>query len=416
MSKIFVVARREFFEVVKTKAFLIGSVFMPLLILGFMFGAEKIAKLAEREQMPTRAILLLDRSGAIAERLSAQVDSYNQENPNRKFELQPAAEDATSESLRARVAAGEAYAFLVIPDDVLSTGEHPCELGRKDSQIGAGRQIQKMINAAVIAARFESADPPIDIARIMALQSEVGINQVDVKSGQETSGDDMARVFTPFAFMFLLFMGTFSISQGLLTSVIEEKSSRVVEVLLSAVSPSQLMTGKILGMVTVGALLLAIWAAVGYVSASSREMGYLVTPFRLIICALYFVPGFLLFSSFLAAIGSACNTVKDAQSMASPLTIITIIPVMLWWTITENPSSMMAVWLSFLPPATPFVMILRICADPDTPAWQIVATLATLWASVIAALWFAGKVFRIGVLMYGKPPSLFELVRWVRYA
>jgi ABC-2 type transport system permease protein len=108
--------------------------------------------------------------------------------------------------------------------------------------------------------------------------------------------------------------------------------------------------------------------------------------------------------------------VKDAQSLAAPVTLLTFVPLMLWWVVMFNPNSALSLTLSFIPPMTPFVMILRICADPKLPAWQIVASLALLWASVVASIWFASRVFRVGVLMYGKAPSLRELAKWVRYA
>ncbi|GAG35303.1 unnamed protein product, partial [marine sediment metagenome] len=247
------------------------------------------------------------------------------------------------------------------------------------------------------------------VERVTRLQSPVGFRQVDVTSGQETTGSELTRFMTPFAFMFLLFMGTMTISQGLLTSVIEEKSSRVVEVLLSAVSPTQLMGGKILGMVGVGAVLLTIWGGVGYGGALARDMSYLVTPYQLTYLVLYFVPGFLLTSAFLAAVGAACNSIKEAQSMAAPLTLLTIVPMMLWWAITQNPNSTLSIVLSYIPPITPFVMILRVCADPEIPIIEIVATQAVLWVSVLLTIWLAGKIFRVGVLMYGKPPSPREL-------
>ena len=239
---------------------------------------------------------------------------------------------------------------------------------------------------------------------------------MDVASGRETTGNEVTRFLAPFEFMFLLFMGTMTISQGLLTSVIEEKSSRVVEVLLSAVSPTQLMAGKILGMVAVGAVLLTIWGGVGYGGAQARDVGYLVTPHRLTYMVLYFVPGFLLTSAFLAAVGAACNSIKEAQSMAAPLTLLTIVPMMLWWAITLNPTSTLSIVLSYIPPITPFVMILRICADSETPLVQVISTLLLLWLAVLVTIWGAGKIFRVGVLMYGKPPSLKELFRWLRYA
>jgi len=163
-------------------------------------------------------------------------------------------------------------------------------------------------------------------------------------------------------------------------------------------------------------VLLGVWGGVGYGAAQARGMGYLVTTHQLAYLVLYFIPGFLLMSSFLAAIGSACNTIKEAQSMAAPLTIMTIVPMMLWWSITQEPMSVLAITLSYIPPLTPFVMILRICADPQLPMFEIVLSLVVLWASVIVMIWMSGKIFRVGVLMYGKPPSPKELIRWLRYA
>jgi ABC-2 type transport system permease protein len=416
VSKILTVAVREFIETVKTKTFFISSVLIPGLIIALILGSQRIAELAEKEEVPTRHVAVVDQTGGVFDGLARKVEEHNKKTPQRKFAVERAAgEAARVETLRDRVRRGEIYAYLVIPAGTVAD-EASCEFGRKDSQLQAQLDLQRMVNEAVVATRFERADPPVDLERIRKLQASVGFRDVDVRTGQETTGTELTRFMTPFAFMFLLFMGTMTISQGLLTSVIEEKSSRVVEVLLSAVSPTQLMAGKILGMVAVGAVLLTIWGTVGYGGARARDMGYLVTPHHLTYLVLYFVPGFLLMSAFLAAVGAACNTIKEAQSMAAPLTILTIVPMMLWWAITQNPTSALSIVLSYIPPITPFVMILRICADPETPIAEVIATLALLWAAVVFMIWAAGKIFRVGVLMYGKPPSPKELIRWLRYA
>ena len=456
MNKLVTVAIREFIETVKTKTFFITSVLLPMLMMLLIFGSQGIAEMAEKEAQPAKLFLVQDLSGVVYDPLAAQFDRYNEENPHRKYELQRVTDDSeTPAQFAERVNRDEFYAYIVIPADVLEVaspipagapaaevaaasgqeeaaaveqpaapdgpgmtylppGAKSCEFGRKDGNPEISERLKAMISMAVIRARFNLADPPVDFERIQRLQQPVGLRQVNVSTGEE-AGNDMIRFMAPFAYMFLLFMGTMTISQGLLTSVIEEKSSRVVEVLLSAVSPFQLMAGKILGTVCVGALLMAIWGFVGFYTAQSRGMGYLVTTAHLTYVALYFVPGFLLMATFLAAAGAACNTIKEAQSMAAPLTILSIIPMMLWWLIMLNPNSILSVILSFIPPITPFVMILRVCADPEISLLQVVATLIVLWATVLAMIWFAGKIFRVGVLMYGKPPSLKELVRWMRY-
>lgn len=415
MNKIITVAVREFIETVKTRTFVFSSLVMPLLILAMVFGTEKFSKMADEEQMPTQIIAVADETGRVLPALEAHVAQHNTENPKRPLKIEEIKPEDVNDALRQQISEGKRYAYLLIPPGALS-GEQPIEFGRADSKLQAGRRIEELVTAACVDVRFASADPPIDPAVIRRLQAPPPFKQVDTKSGRDTTGSEVAQFMTPFAFMFLLFMGTMNISQGLLTSLIEEKGSRVVEVLLSAISPTQLLAGKILGMVTVGSLLMGVWGALGYFAAQHQNVGYLVTPFRLTYMVLYFIPGFLLFSAALAAVGSACNTIKDAQSMVFPMTLMTIVPMMMWWYISENPTSVVSIVLSYIPPITPFVMILRICADPDTPLLQIISTLVLLWAAVVATIWAAGKVFRIGVLMYGKPPSIRELIRWIRVA
>ncbi|MFH1745581.1 MAG: ABC transporter permease [Planctomycetota bacterium] len=422
MNKIVTIAYREFLETVRTKAFFISVFLVPALIMIFVFGAERIGKLTERESTPLRLIALLDETGMVGAPLQQMVARYNEENPNRPFSLDERPPITDTENLAAEILAGKLYAYLVVPADVLQVPAEPvenraaCILARKDQQLQAGRDLDRMINKAVHVARFQSADPPIDPVKVQQLQQPVPLATVDVRSGEIGRDDMFVRLLTPFAFMFLLFMGTMQISYGLLTSLLEEKSTRVIEVLLSAVSPVQLMAGKIFGVVMVGVLLLAIWGGVGYYTADARGYGYLISGTLLLYVAMYFVPGFLLISAFLGAIGSACNTLKEAQSMASPITIVNLIPLVLWLPISQNPSSALSVALSYFPPITPFIMVLRVCADPDTPMWQIITTQILLWAAVIATIWAAGKIFRVGILMYGKPPSLREITRWLRYA
>jgi ABC-2 type transport system permease protein len=414
VDKLITVAWREFLATIRTKAFVLSVLLMPGLIMVSALGAGWAQKIGQSEKLPVRRIAVVDHTGVVFEPLLARVAEHNAERPQQRLELEgvpPAAPDEPA--LRARVLSGDLYAYLILAADAVET-DAGCVLARHDSQFETGRRIESMVNEAVVAARLRSAG--LNPAQLAALQRPVPLRALDPKTGQPVGGDDAVRMLTPYAFMFLLFIGTFAISQGLLTSLIEEKSSRVVEVLLSAVSPTQLMAGKILGTVLVGFVLLAIWGGVGVLAAHSYNVAELVTGYRLTLALLYFVPGFLLISSLLAAVGSACNELKDAQGMVFPLSVITIIPMIFGPYFVEFPASVLSIVLSYVPPITPFIMVLRICADPDTPAWQIVTTLALLWAAVGATVWAAGKVFRTGVLMYGKPPSLRELLHWVRYS
>ena len=163
-----------------------------------------------------------------------------------------------------------------------------------------------------------------------------------------------------------------------------------------------------------GLSLISVYAAATYLTAAARGMGDLLSPDIVGYFVVYFVLGFLLVASLFAAFGSACNTVKEAQNLTGPLTIIFVIPMVAWVYIIQNPVSSISTVLSFIPPMTPMVMILRIAARPDLPVIEIALSLLVLLVSVLAVVWLAARVFRVGVLMYGKPPGLKEIVRWLR--
>lgn len=414
MDKVLTVAVREFLATVRTRAFLLTVVMMPGLIIAGVYGSQWFMDVARKDEVPLRTVAVVDHTGFVLPALESEVERYNTERPKQPFKIEELdADTADTTALNQRVAKGELYGYVVIsPDAIIGNGG--CEFARRDSQLEPLRTWSDMLERAVIAIRFEDAG--VAPAQLQHLHRGVPIHEVNPQTGQAMKDNMMARIMTPFAFMFLLFMGTFGISQGLLTSLIEEKSSRVIELLLSAVSPFQLMAGKILGTALVGFVLLTVWGGVGSMAAHKYHLEQFVDAYRIFIAVLYFIPGFLLMSALLAAIGASCSQLKDAQSMVFPLSAITIIPMMCWYAITDRPDSVLAMSLSFIPPITPFVMVLRICADPDTPMWQIVATLGLLWASVVVAMWAAAKVFRVGVLMYGKAPTPMEMLRWVRYA
>ena len=213
----------------------------------------------------------------------------------------------------------------------------------------------------------------------------------------------------------LMFVGIMVLSQYLLTNLIEEKSSRVVEVLLSAVSPFELMAGKIVGLTAAG--LTGIGACIAVIAAVAKAQGFIgsVNPWVFGLFLVYYVLGILLVSSMYAAVGSACNTLREAQGLMLPMALLFVVPLAGWMQIARNPGGLFATLLSFFPPLTPMVMILRLAVTRDVPLWQTALSLGLLAAAVPATMWAASKIFRTGVLMYGKPPKLRELVKWLRY-
>jgi ABC-type Na+ efflux pump permease subunit len=201
-----------------------------------------------------------------------------------------------------------------------------------------------------------------------------------------------------------------------MTSTVEEKSNRVIEVLLSALSPMQLKAGKILGQLGVGALLMLVYVGLGLWALLAFAVAGLLDPKLFGYMLIFFVLAYFMIGSLMAAIGAAVNEMREAQTLVMPVTMLVLIPYMLWLPITRNPNSTFSVIVSMLPPINCFTMMLRLTSSTPPPAWQVWLSIALGVAGVFGALWFASKVFRIGLLMYGKPPSLGTLVRWARMA
>jgi ABC-2 type transport system permease protein len=216
--------------------------------------------------------------------------------------------------------------------------------------------------------------------------------------------------------MLLLMVSIMTSGQYLMTSTVEEKSSRVVEVLLSAVSPLELMTGKILGEMAVGIAILVLYAGLGIATMFSFAVAGLLEWSLFVYLFVFYLISYFVIASMMAAIGSAVNEMREAQTLLMPLMVTIWIPWMLWLPITRNPNSAFSTAISFLPPINTFAMLLRMTSSTPPPVWQVWLTIAIGVGAVWAVLWFASKVFRVGLLMYGKPPNFATLVRWARMA
>ncbi len=220
----------------------------------------------------------------------------------------------------------------------------------------------------------------------------------------------------PMAFMILMFIGVMSGGQTMLTSMIEEKSTRVVEVLLSAVSPMELMAGKLIGGVAITLVMLGLYIAMGLALLATFSLFGLLDPWLIVYLAIFFLIGFFLFGSLMLAVGAAVNDMTEAQTLQMPLMLVLMVPWFIWPAVSRNPGSTFAVVVSHVPPLNTFGMLLRLGSSQPPPWWEVWLSIAVGLASVVGAVWVAAKVFRIGLLMYGKPPDLKTLIRWVRAA
>lgn len=421
MQKILKIAQREYIETAKTKTFILGIVMVPFIIGGVIFFTSRMSfdKTGPRE---TVNVAVTDLSNELAAEIRASFDKYNQENPKRQIRVQKleAQEDSdTAENQgRNKLRQGQVDAYIVLDKDILEgSGKiHLYTYKPKASNLDIFWTIENLFRKAVVNQRYKMQNlSPELLAKLRHVPIErVEMGSADGQDRVQRETDRVIKMMVPFFFMYLIFMGIVGTGQHMISSVIEEKTSRVIEVLLSAVSPFQLMTGKILGLGGIGLTVVSLWAGAAYLAARWQGLNIDITAELVLYFAIYYILGFLLFSSMLAAVGSICNTIKETQGLMMPMMMFFIIPLLFWFKIVQSPDGTLARVFSFLPPLTPMVMILRLSAGSDIWIVEIFASIVLLAVTVLAAMWAAAKIFRTGVLMYGKRPGLWEVCRWLR--
>ena len=422
MDRVLKIAKREYVESVKSKTFIISVLFAPVFLGGVIFFTGKMSGLG-KEKLPPLRVAFTDLSEKLSEQITASFAEHNSKETSRQFEIQPAKADANdinnvADAWKDSLRAGSLDVYVVIDPNIVA-GEGKVRLytyKTKAFNMGALWAIEGIFGQAVREYRYKMFN--IDRELIGKLEG-VSTEQIEISSPGEREKaagevERAASTLVPFFFMYLIFLGIFANGQQLMTSIIEEKSSRIIEVLLSAASPFELMTGKIIGLCAVSITVIGIWAIMAYSAARWAGINIDITAIQVLLCVIYYILGFVLLGSVMAGIGSVCNTLKDAQNMMMPITIIVIIPMMSFYVIIQNPDGIYARVLSFFPPITSMVMVLRLSAGSSAGFLEIFSTIAVLIVSVIFVIWLAAKVFRTGILMYGKKPSLREVARWLR--
>ena len=287
-------------------------------------------------------------------------------------------------------------------------------------------EIERAVNEEIRAREYQ--EKGVDAALVKSVQrTRLPFAALNPKkeAGKETvSLADKIRQWAPVGFVYLLWIAIFTIAQMLLNNTIEEKSNRIIEVLLSSVTPDELMMGKLAGIAGVGLTMIGTWIIslvailnlkAGEQAEFAGEVLKVVQSSGLLLSfVVYFVLGYLLYAGAFLAIGSLCNTLKEAQNMMGPVMLVMMVPLFTMMFIPREPNGTLATVLSWIPLYTPFVMMNRAAADP--PMFERVGTLILLIATTIGTLWLSGRIFRTGILRTGQPPKLVELWRWVRSA
>lgn len=441
-GKIFLIAWREFRHTALTKGFIFGAVAMPIL----MFGVIGLMPALLSKEVPALVgtIVVVDPSGTIVPRAKAilekpptakeameefaknpPADTGSQINAasemagigSQKIEVTwreekaPGAVDGIKSELKdGRILAGASIgAELLDPSKDAKAFELyiPSSLSPKHV-----KQITRALRQAVADERVARSGVDKELLSRLNNPPDPTTTRVSPK-GTEAQENTELRFIVPGAFMFLLWICVFTSANYLLTTTIEEKSNKVMEVLLAAASPMQLLAGKILGYSMVSAVMLVMYGGLGLAGLSAVAMMDLVPPMHLVYLVIFFIMAYFMVSSMMAAVGSAVSDLREAQSLVGPVMMLLIVPLMLWMPIIQNPNGPLATIAGFVPPAIPFVMILRLTAATEPiPLWQTALSIVWGFACAFGMLWLAARIFRVGVLMQGKPPTPRELIKW----
>lgn len=439
-SKIGIIITREFNERVRKKSFIVTTILMPVLMIGLMVAPALIMRYSQGE---TRHISVIDESGVIAPRLESSEEVV----------YEPT--DLTLDEARREHT--DRFGILWIGGDIMTNPGNVKLYTNGSSAMLVEESVSGQI--ADIIEKEKLKDYNIEnLSQILYEVKTTVYMQVFRNDQMQDDGSDkqanssavstvVGLVLGMILYMFLMIYGAM-----VMQSVIEEKNNRVLEVMVSSVRPFDLMMGKILGIASVAVVQIVIWGVliVGVGSfvmpqlmpaeamagveavrqgmpdaaaasgmdtemlqavAAVTDLGYVV---KIFVCLLLFVfGGYLLYSAMFAAVGSAVDNVQDASQLQTPITLPIILALLMMLAVIKDPNSPMAFWFSIIPFTSPVVMMARI--PYDIPLWEIVLSLAVLYASFIGMVWFAAKIYRVGIFMYGKKPTLKELVKWMRY-
>lgn len=426
MEKILTVASAEFGTLVRSKAFIITLIMMPV-VMGVSAMLIRVTRNAS--DTTERRFAYIDQSGITGPLLEAAAAARNAtadaEGLPRFVPVAVSADGKSEEELRLdlsdRVRSKDLFAFVEIPSNIADPdarvgiryySDHPSYRALPD-------WVRATVNQAVFAERFRAAavDPAL-VVRLTrpATVSNLGLFEREsgggIRAGEEV--DAFRAVGVPAAMMVLMFIVVMAGAPQLLNSVIEEKMSRISEVLIGSVSPFELMMGKLLACASVSLLLAGIYISGGFVMAQTYGYAGAISPALAGWFLLFLLMSVLLFGSIFIAIGAACNDLKDSQNMVTPVMLFMMVPVFTWGAVLRAPDSTLALGLSLVPTATPFLMLLRIALQPGPPMWQVWLSVTLMAMTTLAAVWAAGRIFRTGILMQGKSASVAEMIRWVR--
>ncbi len=440
MYKFWVIFKREYAQVVKRKWFIVSIFLTPLFMVVMTilpaYFAESKATVAER-------VAVVDRSGAdLGQRFVDMIAQYKLEGKDSSspyykvtdmIALEPgdSVGAATTLDSMASQINDERVKYCLVIQPWAYTSDTGAVLMTNATSFTTLDRFREQISKILSTKRLELSSVNLSVDSVLNLTAPVHLRIKDTK-GEALSFE--TKYFGGFILVMLMFMMVITYGTQVMRSVIDEKNSRVMEVLVSSVSPFQLMMGKVLGLGAVTFTTVACWIVLGIgvllmsgpaAAAYSQPIAHFVlNPVVIVFFVLFMIAGYILYSTLFALIGSIVNTEKEAQSMIFPITMSMMLPVILGMSVVQDPNSVLALTLSYIPLFTPTMMIMRIAfMAPSVTHYSFVSGIlgqsilafAVVVIATIFIVWLTGKIFRVGILMYGKRPTLPEIIKWVKY-
>lgn len=411
MKKIFIIAKKEYVRVVRRKAFIISTILSPLIMAGFIYLPNQLTKIAEEKQ---KTIAVVDDAGFVFQSLERLLDR-RLPNDERVYILERAKKE-DKEKLIERVENNEIYAILIIGKDIIDSRLFEIYLKNVSDYKTISEIEDKLSNAISSFALLSSGINPDIVAEAIKRLTPI---TVKVMKGKEKKTAVMGEFLFSIFMSALLFSLIFGYGQVIMNGVLEEKTNRIIEIMLSSVDSFKLMTGKIIGIGSAGLTQVLIWMTftvylltsnVGFISGVKPSIDRSL----LFFFTIFFVLGYLMYASFYAAVGAIAGNVQEAQQMMTPITYMIVIPWVIGIGFSSSPNLTPMVFLSIFPLFTPILMLTRM-TYVFPPLWQVYLSIFLLIITTVLIILITSKVFRTGILLYGKRPSFKEILKWIRY-
>lgn len=423
MRKLWLVIKREYLTRVRTKSFVITTIALPAVTIGYLVFIIALSKGHANRPIKTA---IVDTAGGLAAPFAG---GLKEKLPDGEpvFQItqtieQPADAGKVEDRLRGEVRDGTLDAFLVIPKNAVQ-GEAAEFHTKNPGDLTRTQDLVHALTNAVIAARL--SDRGIHVDNLDKLIHGVNVNLVKItKLGEsQESGETL---IVAFIMIMVLYMTLVIYGVSTMRSVLEEKTTRIVEILVSSMTPMELLSGKILGVAAVALTQYLIWAVTGgLVAGYGAAMASAVSPGAsiphvhlhaslLVYLVIFFLGGYFLYSALYAAVGAMVSSEQEAQQLQLPVTIPLILSLILFNLVLQDPNSTQSVVLSMIPFFAPVLMLFRICLQTP-PFWQIALSIGILILTTAGVVLFSARIYRVGILMYGKRPSVVEIMRWLRY-